>query len=306
MYEPVGPNRFRGWNLKTFSAPVFRDGSANVLHRGQKGPNPMSIDEDQRDRKRRQAQLRRERKQTRVEAAAYVPTPQNLSADNQTERHEKATDLMPVPTNERDKPWACCYRLALNLNRQGKTADFERDLEAGLLSELNRPLIGGALALVQGLTAAGVRPPKSWLRPPTEEELSDIPAWVSQCVAAARVEQETSARTGQWQRMLAQASGQQTTNAGAINPVHLQRPKRNLEEMAERLERAMSRPGVRREDLEHRSAHYVKDRDGGISNKQIAFMANLIVERQERRSFDENWKIATDFLAERRAQQAPK
>jgi hypothetical protein len=57
----------------------------------------------------------------------------------------------------------------------------------------------------------------------------------------------------------------------------------------------------RREDLDHRSKHYISDHDGGISNKQIVLMANLIVGQQEKRPYDQNWKIVTDWLRERQS-----
>jgi hypothetical protein len=105
---------------------------------------------------------------------------------------------------------------------------------------------------------------------------------------------------------LARALGQvPPAGNGTINPIHLQQPKRSLEEMGQRLERAMSREGFEREWLDHRSPHYISDRDGGISNKQIVLMANLIVGRQEKRSYDENWTIVTNWLHSRQAQQTP-
>ena len=61
----------------------------------------------------------------------------------------------------------------------------------------------------------------------------------------------------------------------------------------------------RREDLDHRSKHYICDRDGEISNKQIVLMANLIVGRQEKRPYDQNWTIVRDWLLDRRAEQQP-
>jgi hypothetical protein len=51
-----------------------------------------------------------------------------------------------------------------------------------------------------------------------------------------------------------------------------------------------------REDLDHRSPQYISDAKGGISNKQIVLMANLITKRQEPRPFDNNWAIVTEFM----------
>jgi hypothetical protein len=105
---------------------------------------------------------------------------------------------------------------------------------------------------------------------------------------------------------LARAQGQAApAGNGTINPVHLQQPKRSLEEMGRRLELAMSQEGFEREWLDHRSPHYISDRDGGISNKQVVLMANLIVGRQEKRPYDQNWKIVMDWLLDRRAEQQP-
>ena len=57
-------------------------------------------------------------------------------------------------------------------------------------------------------------------------------------------------------------------------------------------------------DLDHRSKYYIADRAGGISNKQIVLMANLIVRRQEKRPYDENWNIVMEWLRKRRAEQS--
>ena len=50
-------------------------------------------------------------------------------------------------------------------------------------------------------------------------------------------------------------------------------------------------------------AIYISDRDGGMSNKQIALMANAITGQQQRRSYDDNWAIVMGWMDDRANQQ---
>jgi len=216
----------------------------------------------------------------------------------------ETTLAAPTVLTERDKTFQAYCRYAVNLRRRpDELAQFKSDLQAGRRPDVTEPvLMFAALHLAAGMSAAGVRR-WDWLPAPTADDLTDPVAWATRRLAEQRAAQETAARIRRGQQKLARAlGGPRSAASGTINPVHLQQPKHSLKEMADRLERAMSREGFRRGDLDHRSPRYVSDRDGGISNKQIPPMANLIVGQQERRSFDDNWKIVTDFLAERRAQ----
>ena len=112
--------------------------------------------------------------------------------------------------------------------------------------------------------------------------IADPAAWVTRRLAERRTEQDAADRPRRWEGKIARAFGQSqpASNGGQINPIHLQHPKHSLEEMARRLEWVIAehakRGEFRREDLDHRSPYYISDRDGGISNKQIVLMANLI------------------------------
>jgi hypothetical protein len=173
-------------------------------------------------------------------------------------------------------------------------ADLKTDLPAGRRPDVTEPkLLEAAVNLVSGMSAAGVRR-WNWLPAPNVEDLVDPAAWAAQRLAAQRTVQDETDRIRLQQQKLARAQGQRPAGNGTINPVHLQNSSHDLDELARRLKRAMSRKGFERRWLDPRSDHYVHDRDGGIANKQVLIMANMIAGRQAR-SFDDAWKIAADF-----------
>jgi cell pole-organizing protein PopZ len=257
----------------------------------------MESKERQAERKRQQAKLRRDR-------MATVAPQQSAEIAAPTDNAFVIESAAPAVPTERDNIWRGYCKHVANLHRRpGELAQFKIDLEGGRRPDVTEPaLMTAALHLVGGMSAAGVRRGHC-LPAPTVDELADPAVWATRRLADQRLAQDAADRIRRGQQQLARALGAPRSAAsGAINPVHLQDPKRSLDEMAERLERAMSRDGFQREWLDHRSPNYISDRDGGISNKQIVLMANLIVGRKEQRSFDDNWKIVTDFLVERRKQ----
>jgi hypothetical protein len=206
-----------------------------------------------------------------------------------------------TPT-DRNALWADYCKLALNLYRTGRIAQFDAGLEAGHHPLIVDPaLMAAALSLVRGAAAAGVRPWTGWSPAPSAADLADPAAWTSQRLADQRVAEDVAERVKRLDRAIARAlGGPQSAATGTINPVYLQKSRRSLDELAQRLEWVIAehskRGPFRREDLDHRSPHYISDRAGGISNKQIALMGNLIVGRQEQRPYDQNWKIVMDFM----------
>ena len=164
-------------------------------------------------------------------------------------------------------------------------------------------MMTAAISLVSGMSGAGVKR-WDWLPAPSVEELADPAAWAERRLAERRVVQDEAERIRRQQQKVARAFGQPPSGgSGTINPVYLQKLKYSLEELARRLEQAMSKEGFRREDLDHRSPNYISVAKGGISNKQITIMACMIAGRAPR-SFDESWNIVTDFLDKRRAEKS--
>ena len=122
----------------------------------------------------------------------------------------------------------------------------------------------------------------------TEEQLQDLPNWITQRVADELAEQESEKRRKRLRAKLARATGK-TNSSGRTNPVHLQRSKHTLDELARRLEWTMAKHKAElgtfeRRLLDHRSPHFISDRDGGIGSKGVILMANAITGQNERRS----------------------
>ena len=192
-------------------------------------------------------------------------------------------DELESPKTEAN--WQGRCKLAVNLHHSDQIAEFKIDLQAGHVPQMTEPaMMTAALNLVTGMAAAGVA--LGLAAGAGADDLADSAAWATRRLAERRAEQDAADRPRRWDSKIARAFGQsQPGSGGTINPIHLQQPKHSLEEMGQRLEWVIAehskRGKFRREDLDHRSKHYISDRDGGISNKQIVLMANLIVGRQE-------------------------
>jgi len=270
--------------------------------------------EQQRERKRRQAQARRDRKraaQLAQDQNAAIEAAQNENPQPQQEERTETIMITnfdqaaePATPTERDKRWQGCCRLAVNLLHSNQIAQFVTDLHAGRVPQVTEPaMMTAAISLVSGMSGAGVKR-WDWLPAPSVEELADPAAWAERRLAERRVVQDEAERIRRQQQKAARAFGQPPSGgSGTINPVYLQKLKYSLEELARRLEQAMSKEGFRREDLDHRSPNYISVAKGGISNKQIAIMACMIAGRTPR-SFDESWNIVTDYVNARQGKKA--
>jgi hypothetical protein len=223
----------------------------------------------------------------------------------QARQAQAPTDAVSAgPLSEWDVLWCKYCKLAFKLYHSDQLAEFQNELHAGRLLRVTEPLLmTAAIHLVSGMAPAGVRR-WDWLPAPATDDLVDPAGWAAQRLAAERTSQEGTERTRRMDQMIARAFGQpRSGGSGTINPVYLQKLKYSLEELARRLEQAMSKGGFRREDLDHRSPNYISVAKGGISNKQITIMACMIAGRTPR-SFDESWNIVTEFLRKHRAEQS--
>jgi hypothetical protein len=193
--------------------------------------------------------------------------------------------------------WEGYYKFATNLRRRGELDAFQTDLQGGRCGNFERAeLLYAAVMLVLGLAAAGAWP-LSGLPAPSDADLRE-PDWIERRVAQAQAEQKVADRQKRWRAKLARATGKPS---GQTNPVHLQKSKYSLDELTRRLESTIARHEAERGKferrwLDHRSPFYIRDSDGGISNKGIILMANAITGKQERRDYDQNWQIVMDWL----------
>jgi hypothetical protein len=251
----------------------------------------------------------KKRKKTLMEQAA-APTLPHSEETAGLVAAEVETTTTNAGADQREEQWQGCCRLAFNLSRRGEElAQYQAKLENGHRVPFvdDARLMSTALALVSGMAAAGVRK-WGWLPAPSTEDLADPASWVTRRLAQRRSEQNDAERDRRLRQKEARAFGQRgLTGNGTINPVHEQRSKHSLEELARRLEFVMAKHQAdhgefKREWLDHRSNFYIHDCDGGISNKQVAIMACEITGSRSRRAFDENWKIVTDYLRERQVE----
>ena len=109
-----------------------------------------------------------------------------------------------------------------------------------------------ALCLTGGMAVAGVRP-WDFLPVPSEDDLADPVGWSARRLSGRSVEQNAADLVRRLDQKAARALGQAEpgTGNGTINPVYLQRSRYSLDQLADRLEQVMSRPGFEREWLDH-------------------------------------------------------
>jgi hypothetical protein len=172
---------------------------------------------------------------------------------------------------------------------------FEADLHSGQLPDIDASLMQAAVAVAGDDALANWH----WPPVPTEQQLNDLSGWLEWL----RSERDAGRRRKRWMREL---RGTAPTRQGAGTPIGAARLQnashppdellRRLKFVIEKHERDHGR--FRREYLDHRSEHYIRDADGGLSNKQVTFLANHIAGNSDARSFDETWTIITKHLAE--------
>jgi hypothetical protein len=277
-------------------------------------------------KQRWQAERRRERDAAaKTERAAAVAATDTQDTHRQLEAGTRPIEVdgrPEAPVNEgakiemtatelREALWAGYRRFALYLHRRGELASFQEDFRSGGSLEVEaRQLMNAAIEFV---TQRGRGRPSKWSPAPTDEQLEDLPAWITQRLADESTEREAAERRMRLEKRLARELGKGTAqtpigNGSRTGPVYQQTSKHDLEELARRLEWTMAlhqaeRGTFQRTWLDARSPYYIPDRDGGIGTKGIIFMANAIVGRQERRDYEENWTIVMDWLRERQASQ---
>ena len=257
------------------------------------------------DLRRRQAQGRRERNRAHKELRAQTATPKESVVQQPALPAPPALLASPapvVPTDpKRDAQWQGCCKVLFNQRHQPN--DLEQ-LQAELLKQVDQPLLSAALELVAGMATAGVRR-WDWLPAPTDDELADPKAWVAQQLADRSCKQDRAEDARRLRQKVARAFGQPTTG-GTGTPSYLQQSKYSLEQLGQRLEwtkgahEAAGRE-FRRELLDHRSPHFIKVPQGGISNKQVVIMAGMITGQRQRRSFDDNWNIVMGWWADQQS-----
>lgn len=232
------------------------------------------------------------------------------SSDNAPNPNTPIAPAQDIPTLDTKAPrcvdWGVATEILRILHRRKELDQFLDNWRNGVCVFTMEPpeAIDVIAKLIKGYDEAKVRPLR-WPAP-SDEQIKDADEWVGECVAEARAEQERA----EWQRSVQKVLDRELVRAGdepapsKINPVYLQRSKFSLEQLAERLTNTMARHQAehgefRHEWLDHKSKRYINNNDGGISNKQIQIMANLIEGCQQQRRFDDNWKIVTNWLAQR-------
>jgi hypothetical protein len=288
----------------------------------------MSVhDEERRERQRRQTAHRRALSASAKAARAVViatPSPQNardeleigkspaeLDDSVDAAANQEAEVKMPE-SDPRETLWAGYCSFAFNLHRRGELTSFHDNLRNERWRDVEAPQLMNAA--IEFVTQRGELRPLRWSPAPTDEQLQDLSVWITQRLAEERAEQEEAERRKRWHkglaRELAKAAGQPRAPTGnGQRPVHQQRSKHDLEELARRLEWTMARHQAERGKFERtwldsRSPHYIRDRDGGIGVKGIIFMANAIVGRQEHRDYEENWAIVMNWLRQRQTRES--
>jgi hypothetical protein len=289
------------------------------------GDNAMSVhDEERRERQRRQTAHRRALSASAKAARAVIiatPGPQNMRDEFEIGKStaefdgpleaaaNQEAEIQTTETDPREAQWAGYCQFALNLHRRGELTSFHDNLRNGHCRDVEAPQLMNAA--IEFVTQRGELRPLRWSPAPTDEQLEDLPAWITLRLAEERAVQEETERRKRWHkglaRELAKAAGQpQLPSGNGQRAVYQQRSKHDLEELARRLEWTMAqhqaeRGTFQRTWLDPRSLYYIRDRDGGIGTKGIIFMANAIVGRQERRDYEENWTIVMNWLREQQA-----
>jgi hypothetical protein len=199
---------------------------------------------------------------------------------------------------ETDSQWDKYRRFVDQLARRGELAQVEAAVNAGSLSVSNPDLLKAAIQVRRDAPDL-----QHWNPAPKDDELADLSGWIANRLE----EQERSTRHKRWLRQLARLEGRPNAGNGAGTPMHRQRSRFDVNELARRLNFVITRHTTergefRREFLDHRSPHYIAVKDGGIGNKQIVMLAHQLVPSDERRDFDANWAIVKSWLSEQQSE----
>lgn len=207
-------------------------------------------------------------------------------------------DNKPDPAAQTDDSseasWRNYLKFARKLYRRGELEKLGTAIREG-----NGPELEDCRLMQAAILLAPAKIGRWLPTAPTAEQLADPEAWV------AKVMEDYTRRSQnvQWEREL---EGLPRNGGGVgkpIGPARLQKSKYDKEELFRRLrfviaEHKEKHGGFERRYLDHRSPYYISAANGGISNKQVTFLANEIVGNTAERSFDQNWTIVCKELAE--------
>jgi hypothetical protein len=199
----------------------------------------------------------------------------------------------------RELLWQGYAKFIDNENRSKRLAKLIADLDTGSLDLADPQLMHAAINLRVAATAAGLGK-LNWPPLPSDEDLIDT-AWVERCVTQARAASETAAANRRRNARLARqlrAAGIGPSGKGV--PIWQQKSSRSLDELADQLAATIAQHEsvhgeFKREWLDPNNSHYL----GGMTNKQVIILANMIASPAER-SYAENFEIVMNFVRQRR------
>lgn len=199
----------------------------------------------------------------------------------------------PSGDDMQQQVWRRYVRVARNWRRSGKLEKFEEAFAAGNGPKVEFPgLLRAAIALTRVNIGAAVPPL------PTEGQLADVASWIEDVVT----EHERNSQNTRWAREL-RGLPRNADNGKSIGPARLQKSKYPPEELLQRLRFVIAQHdeklgGFEFRYLDHKSRYYINNKNGGISNKQLVFLANFITGNTDERSTEAVHKIVADFLVQ--------
>jgi hypothetical protein len=158
--------------------------------------------------------------------------------------------------------------------------------------------------------AAGLRSWSAWPALPDEEQLSDDTwqdTWVAEQVAKAQERAKQAEEDRRWANRIARQRRKAGlgTGTGKGVPIHLQRSKYTLDQLADRLEATIAKHMSERGEFKvawldpgRRNHRFIPSTDGGLTNKHLTHLAGMIAGRA-RRTPEEELDIATAWLRQR-------
>jgi hypothetical protein len=187
--------------------------------------------------------------------------------------------------------WTRYVKVVRKCRQRGELETLEEGLTSGKVAEESPDLLRAAIALSRADIGKSVPPP------PTAQEMADLEAW------AANVEAKHK-RNAEYEKLDRKLRGLSPNrgNGKAIGPARLQKSKFSKDELLQRLRYVMDlhdekHMGFERRYLDPNNKYHIPVCDGGISNKQVPFLAGFIVGNNDERSYDDNWKIVSEYLS---------